>query len=238
MYRVCRPLAAATACAFWLSALAFGQPPGPPPGGGGPFSNPYGRSFQTLAIPQVQQELKLTDEQWDQIKHAQEDLRKKMRDVYRSQDVNERDPQKRQQAYRQRMHVLSDEAEDKARAILTKDQAQRLQQIIWQLQMGVGSPGIAGVLLDEDVGAKLGLTEPQRDQIRRRQADVFRENAEKMRAFHRQLLTQTREKLFAPLSDQQRKQLAALLGPEFELQSGPNRGLPGREAAGPAKPKE
>ena len=43
----------------------------------GPFSNPYGRSFQWLANPQVQEELKLTDDQWDKIKQAQEEMSKK-----------------------------------------------------------------------------------------------------------------------------------------------------------------
>ena len=102
MTPVCRSLAAA-ACTLWLSAVAFGQPSHAASAVSfGPFSNPYGRSFQWLANPQVQEELKLTDDQWDKIKQAQEEMSKKMRDVYRSKDINERDPRKREQAYREK----------------------------------------------------------------------------------------------------------------------------------------
>jgi len=237
MTPVCRSLAAA-ACAFWLSAVAFGQPPATSPVSAGPFSNPYGRSFQWLANPQVQEELKLTDDQRDKIKQAQAEMSKKMRELYRSKDISERDPRKREQAIREKTRALSDEAEDKARAILNKDQAERLQQIIRQMQMGWGSQGIAGVLLDPDVGAKLRLTEEQQDQLRQRQADVFQENNRRVQAFYSQLRAETRDKLLALLTAEQRKNLEALLGPKFELKPAAE----AKEAGGPAakvtKPKQ
>jgi Spy/CpxP family protein refolding chaperone len=237
MTPVCRSLAAA-ACVLWLSAVAFGQPPATPAVSAGPFSNPYGRSFQWLANPQVQEELKLTDDQWDKIKQAQEEMSRKMRELYRSKDISERDPRKREQAIREKTRALSDQAEDKARAILNKEQAERLQQIIRQMQMGWGSQGIAGVLLDSDVVAKLRLTKEQQGQLRQRQAEVFQENNRRVQAFYRQLREETREKLFALLTAEQRKNLDALLGPKFELKPG----VEGKGAGGPAvqeaKPKE
>ena len=232
MTPVCRSLAAA-ACASWLSAVAFGQPSATSAASAGPFSNPYGRSFQWLANPQVQEELKLTDDQWDKIKQAQEEMSKKMRDVYRSKDINERDPRKREQAIREKTRALSDQAEDKARAILSKEQAERLQQIIRQMQMGWGSQGIAGVLLDKEVGAKLRLTEEQQDQVRQRQAEVFQENNRRIQAFYRQLRAETREKLLALLTPEQRKNLDALLGPKFEFKPTAE----AKEAGEEAKPK-
>lgn len=231
MYRVCRPLAVA-ACAFWLNALAFGQPPGmpgPPPPFSRPFSNPYGRSLEWLANPQVQEELHLTADQGDKVKQTQDEMRKKVGALYHSEELNEKDARKRGQLYRERIQVLSDEAESKARAILTPAQADRLQQMIRQTQMDWGSLGIIGVLLDRDVGEKLGLSEQQRDELRRKQALVFEENNRKLDEFRRQLRAATREKMFSLLTDQQRKTLEGLLGPRFELKS-PVKNLP----AGPA----
>ena len=239
MYRVCRPLAVA-ACAFWLNALAFGQPPGlpsPPTPFSRPFSNPYGRSLEWLANPQVQEELQLTNDQWDKIKQAQDEMRSKVGALYRSQELNEKDPRKRGQLYRERIQALSDEAENKARAILNREQTQRLQQIIRQTQMDWGSLGIIGVLLDKDVGEKLGLTEQQRDDLRRTQAQVFEENNRKLDEFRRQLRADTREKMFSLLTDEQRKTLEGLLGPRFELKS-PVKSLPaGQATADQPKPK-
>ena len=122
MTPACRSLAA-TACAFWVSAVAFGQPPVTVDG---PFRNPYGRSLEWLANPQVQEELNLTAKKRDQVEQARLEMRRKVRDLYRSKELNERDPRKRAQAYRERIQALSDEAEDKARAILSREQADRL----------------------------------------------------------------------------------------------------------------
>ncbi len=236
MTLVCRSLAAA-ACTLWLSAAAFGQPETMPVPSFGPFSNPYGRSFQWLANPQVQEELKLTDGQWDKIKQAQQDMSKKMRDVYRSTDAKEADPRKREQAYRERIQALSDEAEAKAQAILSKEQAERLQQIIRQMQIGWGSQGIVGVLLDKDVDAKLHLTDEQRERLRRKQAEVHQEKIRKLQEFYRGLQAEAREQLFALLTADQRKQLETLLGPKFELQPGAGSKDAGGAAVKQAKPK-
>jgi len=237
MTPVCRSLAAA-ACVLWLSAVAFGQPPATPAVSAGPFSNPYGRSFQWLANPQVQEELKLTDDQWDKIKQAQEEMSKKMRELYRSKDIGERDPRKREQAIREKTRALSDEAEDKARAILRKEQAERLKQIIWQTQMSRGSPEILDVLLDKELSADLGLSDEQRDHLRRKQAAVFEENRGKVREFYRQLYAKTRETLFAELTADQRKKLEARLGPNYEFKPEAGRKSVSGPAGKEAKPKK
>jgi len=237
MTLVCRSLAAA-AFALWLSAVAFGQPPATPALSAGPFSNPYGRSLEWLANPQVQEELKLTDDQWDRIKQAQEEMRKKVRDVYSSLGSNERDPQKRAQKYRERFQALGDEAEAKARAILRKEQAERLKQIIWQTQMSRGSPEILDVLLDKELSADLGLSDEQRDHLRRKQAAVFEQNREKLRAFYRQLYAETRETLLAELTADQRKKLEARLGPNYEFKPDAVRTSASGPAGKEAKPKQ
>jgi Spy/CpxP family protein refolding chaperone len=211
-----RALAAAT-CTFWLSAAVFGQPGAIPAPNVGPFSNPYGRSFQWLANPQVQEELKLTDEQRDKIKQARDEMTQKVRDLYKSQNVNESDFRKRQQVYRERIQALSDEAERKAECILSTSQATRLKQIIRQAQLSWRSDGIVAVLLEKDVSADIRLMDDQRKQLRQEQADLQRERAEKVQEFYRQLQEEARERLFAVLTADQRQKLEALLGPKFEL---------------------
>jgi hypothetical protein len=234
MTSACRSLAA-IACAFWVSAVAYGQPPVTVHG---PFSNPYGRSLEWLANPQVRAELKLTDEQLDQVEQARLEMRRKVRDLYRSKELNERDPRKRAQAYRERTQALSDEAEDKARAILSREQTDRLQQVIWQAQMELGSLGILGTLLDKDVSAKLSLSDEQRDQLRRKQPEVSEENNRKREAFRRQMLAETREKMFALLTVDQRKKLEVMLGQKFQLNPAAKDNAEGEASAKQANPKE
>jgi hypothetical protein len=202
-----------------------------------PF-NPYGRSFQWLANPQIQEELKLTDDQWDKIKQAREEISQKMRDVYGSKDINEKDPQKRKQAYRERIRDLSDKAEAKSRAILSEKQAERLKQIIRQWQLGSGSQGIVGVLLDKDVGATLHLTNEQREQLRQKQAEVHQEKTRKLQEFYRQLQAEARSRLFALLTADQRANLDVLLGPKFEFKPDAEGKGQGRAAVKEAQPKE
>jgi hypothetical protein len=221
----------AVAWLFWLSAVVFGQPDAMPAAPSiGPFSNPYGRSLQWLANSQVQEELQLTDEQRDKIRQAQDEMTRKVRDLYKSQDVNEKDFRKRQQAYREKIQVLSDEAERKAETILTKAQTVRLKQIIRQTQLSWRSDGILAVLLEKDVGADLRLTDQQRDQLRQKQTELQHERARKAQEFYRQLQKEARERLFAVLTADQRQKLETLLGPRFELKP------PARDAQPPEPP--
>jgi len=231
-----RRVLAAVVCTFWLNTAVFGQAGAIPVPNAGPFSNPYGRSFQWLANPQVQEELKLTDEQRDKIKQAQDEMTQKVRDLYKSQDVNERDFRKRQQVYRERIQALSDEAECKAEAILTRSQATRLRQIIRQAQLSWRSDGILAVLLEKEVSAGIQLMDDQRKQLRQEQADLQRERAEKAQEFYRRLQEEARERLLGVLTADQRHKLESLLGPKFEFEP-PAAGdqLPG--APGDAKPK-
>ena len=219
MTLICRFLAAA-GCTLWFTAAALGQQAAAPAPKVFPFSNPYGRSFQWLNNPQIQEEIRLTDDQWDRIKQAQEEMSHKVQELYQSRELNKGDVQKRQQAYRERIQALSDEAENKSRAILSKEQTVRLKQIIRQMQMRWGSQGIAGVLLEKDVVTGLELTEEQRQELRRKQAEIQQESVRKTREFYRRLQDEAREKLFGVLTADQRQKLETLLGPKFEIKSG------------------
>ena len=83
-----------------------------------------------------------------------------------------------------------------------------------------------------------GLTDEQRDQLRRKQAEVFQEKTEKVQAFYRQLQAETRENLFALLTADQRAKLEALLGPKFEFKPDAEGTERERAAVKEAKPKE
>lgn len=203
-------------CLLSLKAIAGDQPLEPP--STGPFSNPYGRSFQWLANPQVQEEIKLTEEQWGRIKQAQDEMDRKVRDLYKSPDLKSHDFRSRQQEVHQRAQALSEEAERKAEAILTARQAARLKQIIRQSQLHWRSAGILAVLLENEVAAELQLTDEQRQQLRQKQAELQRERVRKVQEFYRQLQQEARKQLFALLTADQRHKLEKLLGPEFELQ--------------------
>lgn len=221
-----RRVFAVVAWTFLSDAAVLAQPKPLPPPSFGSFSNPYGRSLQWLAHPQVQDELELTGEQRDALRGAQDEMTRKVRELYRSPEVNQKDFRQRQQAYREKLEALSDEAERRAEAILTGPQAVRLKQIIRQTQLGWRSDGILAVLLDQEISTALRLTDHQREALREEQGKIQRERARKVQEFYRQLQTAARERMFAVLTADQRRQLDKLLGPAFELQP-PVGGLPG-----------
>jgi hypothetical protein len=105
------------------------------------------------------------------------------------------------------------------------------------MQIGWGSQGILGVLLDKDVGAKLHLTDEQRERLRRKQVEVHQEKIRKLQEFYRGLQAEAREQLFALLTADQREKLEVLLGPKFELQPGAGSKDAGGAAVKQTKPK-
>ncbi|MBN1347377.1 MAG: Spy/CpxP family protein refolding chaperone [Phycisphaerae bacterium] len=111
-----------------------------------------------LSMPQVQKDLKLTDDQTPKVKKIIDDLRAEMRQEFST--VRGMDDRAKQRA---KMTELSDQFDAKASAqlkdVLTKEQTARLDQIRVQSRPTIDA------LADKDVAAALKLTDDQKAKL-------------------------------------------------------------------------
>ncbi len=205
-------VAGVLAMALLLPAMA--QPPAGRPGGpfGGRFIGPM-LMVGLLRNPQVQQELKLTDQQKQQLEQMGQQWREKMR------GLRDLPPEER----RQRVEAMRSEVEKQLSTILNDQQMKRLKQIALQVEgyAALGRPEIA---------EQVGLTKEQRQKV----GDILRQAAEKRRevfqqgqgdrqaAFQRmreirQWVDSEIEKL---LTAEQKKKWQELIGAPFKLEGG------------------
>jgi Spy/CpxP family protein refolding chaperone len=198
--------------ALLLPAMA--QPPAGRPGG--PFGGRFGGPMLMLGLlrnQQVQQELKLTDQQKQQLEQLGEQWREKMR------GLRDLPPEER----RQKVEGMRAEVEKQLSKVLNEQQMKRLKQIALQVE------GYAALERPE-VAEQVGLTKEQRQKIR----DILRQAAEKRReAFQqgqgdrqavfqrmreiRQWVDGEIEKLLTP---EQKKKWQELVGAPFKFEGG------------------
>ncbi|MFA0766591.1 MAG: hypothetical protein BDTLLHRC_001544 [Candidatus Fervidibacter sp.] len=193
---------------------AMAQPPAGRPGG--PFGGRLGGPMLMVGLlrsPQVQQELKLTDQQRQQLEQLGEQWREKMR------GLRDLPPEER----RQKVQGMRAEVEKQLSQILNEQQMKRLKQIALQVE------GYAALERPE-IADQVGLTKEQRQKIR----DILRQAGEKRReafqqgqgdrqaAFQRmreirQWVDGEIEKL---LTAEQKKKWQELVGAPFKFEGG------------------
>jgi Spy/CpxP family protein refolding chaperone len=193
---------------------AMAQPPAGRPGG--PFGGRLGGPMLMVGLlrsPQVQQELKLTDQQRQRLEQLGEQWREKMR------GLRDLPPEER----RQKVEGMRAEVEKQLATILNEQQMKRLKQIALQVE------GYAALERPE-IADQVGLTKEQRQKIR----DILRQAAEKRReafqqgqgdrqaAFQRmreirQWVDGEIEKL---LTAEQKKKWQELVGAPFKFEGG------------------
>lgn len=193
---------------------AMAQPPAGRPGG--PFGGRLGGPMLMVGLlrsPQVQQELKLTDQQKQQLEQLGEQWREKMR------GLRDLPPEER----RQKGEGMRAEVEKQLATILNEQQMKRLKQIALQVE------GYAALERPE-IADQVGLTKEQRQKIRDilRQADEKRREAfqqgqgDRQAAFQRmreirQWVDGEIEKLLTP---EQKKKWQELVGAPFKFEGG------------------
>jgi Spy/CpxP family protein refolding chaperone len=193
---------------------AMAQPPAGRPGG--PFGGRLGGPMLMVGLlrsPQVQQELKLTDQQRQRLEQLGEQWREKMR------GLRDLPPEER----RQKGEGMRAEVEKQLATILNEQQMKRLKQIALQVE------GYAALERPE-IADQVGLTKEQRQKIR----DILRQAGEKRReafqqgqgdrqaAFQRmreirQWVDGEIEKL---LTAEQKKKWQELIGEPFKFEGG------------------
>ncbi len=144
-----------------------GPGPGGPrgPGMGGPGGGDPMGAIMLLGLPEVQQELKLSDEQRPKIAELLGKTQEQARAVFESSNpqelftLEEKEREQRFSKMRSKMEELTKQTDEHLAQILDRKQAGRFTEL--QLQRG----GVGSLLRDE-VGKQLKLSNEQRDKLR------------------------------------------------------------------------
>ncbi len=191
--------------------LGFGPPGGGgfgPPGGPGfgpPMGGPGG-AMAILAMPEVQAELKLTEEQRKSVDEIAQSMQQSIRDIFEGRGEGNEPLAEGPERFEQigsRIDGLVAKSEDKVKAVFNEEQSKRYSQLKLQRD-GVSA------LLREDLGTQLKLTDEQREKL---ESALSRNNPflspEERMAMEKEAS--------AVLTAEQQTTLADLRGPAFEF---------------------
>ncbi|HUY92333.1 MAG TPA: hypothetical protein VMV10_26565 [Pirellulales bacterium] len=218
-----------------LSSISAVHAQGPRRGGrGGGFGpSPDVMKVNLLAVPKVQEDLKLDDEQKSKVQAIAEQMRSDQQSAFAGlQDATQEERQKKMAEFQEKSKVHG----EAAAKLLTKEQVQRLDQIVLQAQG-------ARALNDEKVAQALKLTDEQQQKLRDVHADLgakmrevgFGEGSQEKRAELQKELT---DKCLAVLTEDQRTEFASMQGEKLDLPSGAAFGFGGgRGGRGRGRPQ-
>jgi Spy/CpxP family protein refolding chaperone len=166
-----------------------------------------------LMSPQVQEELKLTDDQKEKAREFGEKLREKMQGVFQ-------DAQGDFQRMQTEMQKINAAGMKDVAAFLKPEQVKRLKGISWQ------QAGLNALANDEDLQKELKVTADQKEKLKKLAADQRKDmmelfqggqpDREKMQALRKDY----NDKAQAALTEDQRKTYKDLLGKPIELRFG------------------
>lgn len=227
-------MARRTAVRGWWAALAAGLVlcaalPGAAQeraqrGGPGRFGGGFQiGKVQLLQLEQVQQELKLSDEQTQQVRQISEDVRTQMREAFQGGGGPEA---------REQIQKVAADAEEKVKDVLKEDQAKRLNEIVVQ----VTGPEV--LARDRELAERLDVSRDQQREIREivqeqqeKRRELFagargegRERFAEIRDKMEEIRKETDERILGALSDEQKQKWEQLKGEPFELDRSQLRG--------------
>jgi hypothetical protein len=168
----------------------------------------------------VQREIELNDDQASELRGLEETLREEIRGEMQGmfqgmRDLSDEERQARFEEIRARADEIRKDAEARVQQVLLPHQFERIKQIDLQARIQRGG---AAALTEGELAETLGLSEAQRDQLRERSEQVELEMQQKIA----QLRTDARNQLLEVLTSEQRAQLNAMMGAEFDLpEAGP-----------------
>src|SRR5262245_15753675 len=171
-----------------------------------------------LMNPDVQQELKLSDDQVAKAKEVGQTVREKFKDKFA--ELKDVPQEQRREKFQEVMKAVSAETDKALKDVLNADQQKRLKQLELQ-QRG------ADALTDPDVEKALALTGEQKEKIKTIREDAGTELRETFQnaqsnfqdAFGKvqTLRKETLEKVTATLTDTQKKTWKDMTGAAFEF---------------------
>ena len=201
--------------AVQIQVQQIAQPPGRPVLYRGP------NKLYLLRNPKVVKELGLDGDQQEEVTEAQQELNKSRRE--QSKKLRALKPQERAKKFQELYKKYNADIETKVKEILKKEQVERLDQIVLQMQ------GIRA-LQDPVVVKKLKITEDQKKNFQKvqtegseKRAKLFKDfragNVEQatMREKMQQIRTETDKKTIEVLTKEQQSQFEKLKGKKFDL---------------------
>ncbi len=155
----------------------------------------------------VQKDLELDQDQIKELKKIQQDFNQQVNEEMKSarSGGGKFDTKKWSQTYQR----LSEERKSAMGAVLLPHQSKRLEQI--RTQMQIKSRGDLRTLVGQSVAEELGIDEDQKNQLKKRSAEINAELQEEIA----KLKEQAREKLLRELRPDQRKKFKEMVGEKF-----------------------
>ncbi|QDU93335.1 hypothetical protein [Lignipirellula cremea] len=207
------PLAAVVVVSLSTFAAAQG-----PPGRGGGFGGP----LDLVRSDAVAAEIELVDDQKEQLQALNEELREEMRAQFQGfRDLSEDERTERFAQMRENFAKQREKTQEKLNNILLPHQVDRLRQIELQSRMRQG--GASGVLRDNNLREKLGITDEQIERMQEAAEKAREEMTEKVA----KLRKEAEDKVLNELTPTQRQQWEEMFGKQFEFPA-PQGGFGGR----------
>lgn len=207
------------------------------PGGFGGRGGQGGSSLALVQIPEVRDELDLTDEQLGALTRLRDSARPE--EGFDRSKIRDMSEQERREWFLENQEKRKEQAsqiEEQMEDVLLPSQLERLKQISIQTRG-------AGALMDKDVRDDLDLSDEQIEQMKETGRVVQEEMRTKMREMFKEgnfqgarekmseLRKETEEKIMSILTSQQREKLDSLRGEPFEMPERDERGF-GRGGGG------
>ncbi|MBC7853175.1 MAG: hypothetical protein IAF94_07045 [Pirellulaceae bacterium] len=212
--------ALALVCASQASAQVVVQGGGAAGGARGYYPNSQPLMY-LLYYPQMQKEIEIIDDQKVELEKIQKEMQAKMSEAYKTfGDAKIEDPQERQKKYMEIYQDISKETDEQVNKLLLPHQKKQLTQIMLQMklqQSGYGY-GFAGALGGDDVAKELGITDAQKEELRKKEEEVRAGMQKKYQEFYKKLQEETTKELMSVLTPAQRKKLEELTGAKFQWQ--------------------
>jgi len=186
------------------------------PGSASP--HPLAQALDWLTGQKMQRELDLLPQQQEQLAALKGELRSKTKEVYQEIDATGIPKEDRKILREQAKVELGDEVARELERVLLPHQLKRLRQIALQRRLGQHTPSLsaAAALSSADLAQELGITDQQRDELRRKEKEVKAELERKAKELLRELRNEAQDELSEVLTPTQRQQLKEMLGEKFE----------------------
>lgn len=183
-----------------------------------------------MNMENVRKELEIVPEQKEKLEKLRGEYQTKMTEAYKSLDFRSMKPNEWQTKYSEVTGTLNNEFGKKFEEILLPHQLKRIRQILLQSRLAQSGYGSAAALNDGEVASELGLSDDQREALKKKEAEVRQTIQKKTQEFQKKLSEEARDELYSVLTPAQRKKLEDLQGDKFDWTQGGfgQGGLPGR----------
>lgn len=165
-------------------------------------------SFSMLSDPSVQKDLELVGDQLTQLQDLQKSFGAKMKEQMGDISKGKFDPE-RMKGLGELAKRLKEEQHSQMTGLLLPHQVDRLKQISVQRHMEMA--GTAGALASDKLAEELGITDEQKERLKKRSQEITTEMQAKME----KVKDEAKEQLLQELTADQRAKLKALTGEKF-----------------------